>query len=281
MNPRHTFNQSIEPVYGKEETKALFFYTVEAITGKDMAEILASDNYGLHPDQLSRFDDITRQLSKHVPIQHIFGMAEFRGLTFKVNKNVLIPRPETSELVDLVLSKCQKSKSNNILDIGTGSGCIAISIAKETKENNITACDISPAALKVAKRNAESNGVDINFCIANALNLSGTPLNEHRFDIIISNPPYIRKTERATMTKSVTDFEPGIALFVPDEDPLKFYRSISEFARNHLTTDGSLLFEINEKLSEETAELVENFGFTDVNIIDDCYGKQRFVTAHK
>ena len=248
-----------------------------------------------------------KELLKNCPIQYIIGETEFCGMRFFVNENVLIPRPETEELVEkLAVSSYQfssfrpkrsevetrakrelsplvkKSPANvSILDIGTGSGCIAISLAKLIPNSDVTAVDVSEKALEVARKNAEANGVNVHFVLDDILNSNVQTHGRasQQFDIIVSNPPYVCESEKSEMRANVLDYEPSTALFVPDNDPLIFYRKILEFAQKALQPNGQIWFEINERFGKETAELCREKGFKNVEIIKDFRGKDRVVRA--
>jgi release factor glutamine methyltransferase len=221
-------------------------------------------------------------LKKEIPIQYILGETEFFGLPFKVNSNVLIPRPETEELVDWIIDT-QKTNLNSdklhILDIGTGSGCIAISLAKKLDHAKVYALDVSHEALDVAKRNATLNNVSIEFINANILNSEtwNTEFQNLKFDIIVSNPPYVRALEKEQMKPNVVNYEPHIALFVENEDPLIFYRAIIEYAVDNLTVNGHLFFEINEYLGNQMLQLLNSFNFKAIELKQDIFKKDRMI----
>jgi release factor glutamine methyltransferase len=220
-----------------------------------------------------------KDLLKNKPLQYIIGETEFCDLKFKVNENVLIPRPETSELVHLITNRQQTTDNSQltILDIGTGSGCIAISLAKQLPQSQVYALDISEKALCVAKDNAYINNVDITFIHDDILSLRNKI--ETKFDIIVSNPPYVRDLEKAEMRDNVLNCEPHNALFVSDNDPLIFYRNILEFAKTHLKENGEVWFEINEYLGKEMTDLCLEMGFSNVNIYKDFREKERFLSV--
>ncbi|HEX5742581.1 MAG TPA: peptide chain release factor N(5)-glutamine methyltransferase [Flavobacteriaceae bacterium] len=232
----------------------------------------------LKADELKFMDEAIIQLKKEIPIQYIIGETEFFGLTFKVNKNVLIPRPETEELVQWIINdfKNNQQKKLTILDIGTGSGCIAISLAKNLPQAKVFAIDVSEEALKVARENAHLNNVSIEFLKINIL--EEQKLSE-QFDIIVSNPPYVRLQEQHQMKKNVLDFEPEIALFVDDENPLIFYDKIASLAKNHLTKNGQLYFEINQYLGTEMIELLKKYDFKTIELKKDFYEVDRMIKA--
>ena len=229
----------------------------------------------LSESEMLTFHFAVKDLLKNKPIQYIIGETDFCDLKFKVNGNVLIPRPETSELVYKIVER-QKTKDKrqlSILDIGTGSGCIAISLAKNIPDSKVYALDISEKALEVAKENAINNNVDVTFINDDILSLKNNI--DTKFDIIVSNPPYVRELEKAEMRDNVLNWEPHNALFVSDNDPLIFYRNILEFAQTHLNENGEIWFEINEYLGKEMTVLCKEYDFSDVEIFKDFRGKER------
>jgi release factor glutamine methyltransferase len=211
-----------------------------------------------------------------VPIQYILGETEFYGLPFYVNESVLIPRPETEELVDWIQKENYKSAELNILDIGTGSGCIAIALRHEFPSSTVDAFDVSEKALETAKQNATHNKLEVNFKAVDILN---APAFNKKWDIIVSNPPYITENEKDTILSNVLDHEPHLALFVPDNDPLLFYREIAFFAQQYLTPAGKLYFEINRNAGNHTLELLTGMGYRDVELRKDISGNDRMVRA--
>lgn len=221
------------------------------------------------------FFEIIRLLKTGHPIQYIIGETEFFGLKFRLNASTLIPRPETEELV--LLSKDRLAPGRKVLDIGSGSGCIAISLASVCHEAHVTGIDIAEEAVEIARKNAIRNGVAVNFLIRDILHFDNDTWEN--YDLIVSNPPYVRNCEKQQMHPRVLDFEPHRALFVPDTDPLLFYRRIAEFGRKHLVPEGSLCVEINEALGQETAGLLEKLGYCNVIIKKDLFEKDRFILA--
>lgn len=219
--------------------------------------------------------NILSQLKSGKPIQYVLGETIFYGLKFSVNKNTLIPRPETEELVHLIIGE-NKNQPISILDIGTGSGCIAITLQKKLPLTNVFGFDIDENAITLAKQNAKLNKVNIGFSLADALHLH--PKNYPKYDIIVSNPPYVTHTEKATMCSEVLDFEPHLALFVPDENPLIFYDCISDFALTNLSPQGKLYFEINQHLGLATQKMLEHKGFS-ATLIKDINGNHRIISA--
>jgi release factor glutamine methyltransferase len=248
----------------------------------------------LHPDRRIEIDNtavnhIIRRINKKEPLEYVFNSAQFIDIELYTNSNVLIPRPETEELALKICGDIKsRLQSNNrvgdnslsILDIGTGSGCIPVYLAKNFPDCNYYAVDISNAALATARSNAERHGCNIHFIKADILNCKdGGELDSLKVDIIVSNPPYVLESEKALMQPNVLDYEPDTALFVPDDDPLKFYRAISNFAAGHLNNGGKLYFEINEKFGAETAQLMRSCGFQEVEVFQDLFGKDRFVVG--
>lgn len=245
------------------------FSTLELYGGKD------KEISGKHRDVL---DEMIRRLKKNEPIQYIIGIETFGGLTFEVNQNVLIPRPETRELVEWIAEDCQLEDPCKILDIGTGSGCIAISLAKLLEQVEVEAWDVSEEALQVAHRNAERNQVDVLFRKMDVL--GGVP-EGMLYDVIVSNPPYIAEKEKSQMEHNVLDWEPSIALFVPDEDPLLFYRRIAQLGGSMLKKGGSLYYEINQAYGQETMEMLASMGYQSIELRKDVWGNDRMVKAKR
>ena len=284
MKARQLFLQCL-PDLDEHESQALFFLIIEHLTGLDRTHALLTENHGITSDLETAYLDVLHALSLGVPVQYALGAADFCGLRIKVNKNVLIPRPETQELVRLALVRAKNNRREpfSVLDIGTGSGCIAIALDHllrvEKKTLLIDAVDVSPAALRTARSNAQALGADIHFELANVL-MQDFLHRQGDYDLIISNPPYIRHSESATMERNVLDYEPHQALFVPDDDPLRFYRAIARYASRHLKKepDSALWLEINQALGDETSRLVSSFGFH-CQIMQDSYGKDRFLCA--
>ena len=223
--------------------------------------------------ELMIWHTILEKLKLEIPIQYIIGTTSFFGLDFNVNENVLIPRPETEELVDLII-KNSNSKTPKIIDIGTGSGSIAISLAKNIPLASVFAIDVSEKALEIAKVNATLNNVNVNFILANILDVDNL---KEQFDVIVSNPPYVRNLEKHEIKKNVLEYEPHLALFVNDNDALIFYKKITELAKINLSQNGQLFFEINQYLGKETKELLENLDFKKVILKKDIYGNDRMI----
>ena len=276
----------MESIYGSNEANALIMILLEHYFNIDRVKIALEPDLRLSESELLTLHFAVKELLKNRPIQYIIGETEFCGMRFFVNENVLIPRPETEEMVRLLAVghwplAVKTDGRPSILDIGTGSGCIAISLAKLIPNSDVTAVDVSEKALEVARKNAEENGVNVHFVLNDILQPSTTELIDNQFDIIVSNPPYVCESEKSEMRANVLDHEPSSALFVPDSDPLVFYRKILEFAQNALKPDGEVWFEINERFGKETAKLCREKGFKNVEIIKDFRGGERVVRIKK
>lgn len=276
MSVAKQIESELSAFYPQEELKALVRLLLHEVAGWSLTDLLARDDLALTAEQQAVTDDAVARLKRHEPIQYILGCAEFCGMRFKVDGNVLIPRPETAELVRLTSQNV--AANAHILDIGTGSGCIAVSLAKLLPEAHVEACDVSREALAVAAENARTNGVQVKFAHIDILQ---PPATCGTYDAIVSNPPYVMESERAAMDRNVLDYEPALALFVPNENPLLFYGKIADFAATHLVRGGKLFFEINHLLAAETADLMRSKGFAQVGVAEDSFGKKRFVTAEK
>lgn len=273
------FFLELSVLYPETEIQSFFNILIQFKLNLTRVDLALQPTLKFNTSELSYFQKALLNLKKHIPIQYIIGETEFYGLTFKVNKNVLIPRPETEELINWILNdlKIENRKSKiEILDIGTGSGCIAISLAKNLPNTKVYALDISKEAIKTAKANATSNNVTINFIEANILTLNKLP---HTFDIIVSNPPYVRQLEKEQMQENVLANEPHLALFVKNENPLLFYAKISELAKNHLSEYGTLYFEINQYLAQETLQLLKLKGFNSIELKKDIFDVYRMLKA--
>ena len=271
--------EKLQSRYPSEEVDGLIRLIFEKVLGLTRLEMHMRQNETISEAKLTQIADIVNRLAKHEPIQYILGETEFYGLKYNVSPSVLIPRPETEELVDWILNDHQDS-INRLLDIGTGSGCIPISIAINRKTEHAEGWDISTDALEVAKYNALKNSTKIQFSEFDILCWEKIPLIV-KWDIIVSNPPYVMRKEHDLMLKNVTDFEPHLALFVEDNDPLLFYQKISDFAFNYLNNNGYLYFEINESLGKEVVALLQSTGLGDVVLRKDINGKDRMVRAQK
>ena len=267
------FHTSLDVIYPKEEVDNFFFLLSEAHFNVKRIDLAMDTNM-----QVENTHDILEALSllkQQKPIQYILGETEFFGLPFKVNNSVLIPRPETEELVAWVLNEVDTSKNINILDIGTGSGCIAISLAKSLPNASVYALDVSEKAIAVAKQNAVLNTAEVEFIRADILSDTGDLTQ--KFDVIVSNPPYVRALEKNKMQPNVLEHEPHLALFVANNNPLLFYEAISKYAKKALRANGQLFFEINEYLGVETVNVLHNHNFNNIQLKQDIFGKDRMV----
>ena len=275
--------ESLTSRYGPEEAGSLAWLSISHVCELERAKYLSIKNEEIQDKDAEALLRILEELKTGRPLQYILGETEFYGLTFKVNPTVLIPRPETEELVDWVLIELRNlnkgTEGLKIIDIGTGSGCIPISIKKYLPLAEITALDISEEALNTAKYNAELNQTDMNFIQDDILDPKNEQLLNTQFDVIISNPPYVTFTEKEQMMPNVLEHEPHTALFVPDDDPLIFYRAIGDFAFRHLAEKGFLFLEINENLGQETLNLIKDNGFKNAELRQDLRGKDRMIMA--
>lgn len=269
--------QSLQDIYPPEEVKALSMLICCDMLGFDALDIYMGKDMTLSECKQRELENIIFRLQKNEPIQYIRGYAEFGGRAFKVAPGVLIPRPETAELVDLILK--ENPNANRILDIGTGSGCIAITLAKELPNAQVDAWDISEEALMIARQNREELGAIVRFRQQNILSDEG--IEPDSYDIIVSNPPYITETERQEMEANVLDWEPELALFVPDDDPLRFYRRIAILGHRLLSPVGKLYFEINQAYGQQTAEMLEMNQYRNVRVVKDIFGKDRILIANR
>ena len=270
--------QELENLYPKSEIKTFILMLFEHFLGWNTAHFLAFKNSTINQSDLLKFNFAIKDLRNGKPRQYIIGNVEFCDAVLSVSPDVLIPRPETAELVYLIADNEKERSPQHILDLCTGSGCIAIALAKAFPSAMVFAFDISAEAMAVAQKNAECNHANVSFLIADILR-EENPAGES-YDIIVSNPPYVRDMEKTMMNRNVLDYEPHLALFVPDDDPLIFYRHIAEFATKHLKTGGKLYLEINEALGNETAALLEKQGYRCI-VHKDSFGKDRMIEAVK
>lgn len=279
------FHSALDENFGKDEVNSFFDLLMEHYLGVKRIQLVLNPEYTITNEQEQLFSDALVELKNNKPIQYSIGETEFYGLPFKVNEYTLIPRPETEELVDWIITSYAEQKKESplkILDIGTGTGCISISIAKNLSDSNVYALDVSAEALEIANQNAELNGVEVAFIHDDILKICHSTLDtESNFDIIVSNPPYVRNLEKAEIKPNVLDNEPHLALFVDDENPLQFYRAICEFAQHNLKENGILYFEINEYLGQEMIQLLEEFGFKSIELKKDLFGKDRMIKGIK
>jgi len=276
------FRKALNTIYDVNELEAITLLTVSEICHLSKTKIKAFPELELLENKAEELERILNELKTGKPIQYILGKTEFYGLPFFVDESVLIPRPETEELVEWAISSVGSSQFavGNILDIGTGSGCIAISLKKNLSAVNVSAIDISKAALDTAKRNAKLNNVNIQFIEDDILNSTThhSPLTTN-YSLIISNPPYVTVHDKTQMHINVTDFEPHNALFVPENDPLIFYHAIAGFALTNLSENGFLFFEINESLGKETVKLLTHKRFKNIELRKDMSGRDRMIKA--
>ena len=273
------FKLGLKDHYEVNEITSLTQLAIAEKTGFSNAKIKAFPELELSENESTKLIDILNELSTGKPIQYILGKTEFYGLPFLVNPSVLIPRPETEELVDWAINslKTEINNSAHIIDIGTGSGCIAISIKKHLPDFKVSAIDISATAIQTATKNAKLNQVEVEFSEEDILNPKATKTKKYK--VIISNPPYVTLLDKRQMHTNVTDFEPHNALFVSDDDPLIFYRFIAKFAIKHLDQNGLLFFEINESYGQETVNLLDELGFKEISLRKDLSGRDRMLKA--
>lgn len=305
------FKEELKAIYPKEEINSFFFIAIEHYVKLTRLQFALEPDYQITAEKHQQLQNVLEQLKAEKPIQYIIGETEFYGLPFQVNENVLIPRPETEELVEWIIARlsvvsgqwaenqqrttsneqleknCQQPTTNNqqlnILDIGTGSGCIAIALAKQLPKAKVYAVDVSEEALEVAKQNAKHNTVAVEFIHANILEESHPEYSQgifnkiEKFDVIVSNPPYVRELEKAEMKTNVLDNEPHLALFVKDDNPLVFYDAITKFAVDKLRANGRLFFEINQYLGEEMIQLLETHHFKTIELRKDLFGRDRMI----
>ena len=286
---RTTFLQELSALYDVQEIESFFYLILECFHNKKRIDLALDPNMEMDAMQLLRWESVFSELKKEKPIQYILGETEFYGLPFLVNENTLIPRPETEELVEWIIKSTNyeiQSTKLRILDIGTGSGCIAISLAKNIPNAEVSAIDVSEKALATAKKNAEINEVKVDFINVDILKINDLvelPTSNFQlptqFDIIVSNPPYVRNLEKAEIKPNVLEYEPHLALFVEDTDALLFYRKIAQLAQQNLSENGKLFFEINQYLGKETVELLEDLGFKNIELKKDIYGNNRMISC--
>lgn len=268
--------KELAELYPKTEIAGFTRIIFEAVCGWNFTEQVIKKDEKVSENDFEKIKKIVFRLKAFEPIQYILGETEFYGLKLKVSTSVLIPRPETEELVELII-KSDLKKNSKILDIGTGSGCIPLALKSRLNSATISGVDISENALEIARKNAEFSGLNVDFFQSDILKWQNTEWEI--YDVIVSNPPYIRESEKLKMQKNVLDFEPENALFVNDNNPLIFYRSITGFAKKYLAESGMLFFEINENLWVEMNSLLLSFGFNDIEVKKDINGKNRMVSC--
>jgi release factor glutamine methyltransferase len=274
---KNNFHEQLDALFGKDEVESFYFILTEYLHGLKRIDLALNPNFEISEEEVQKWKAIISELKTEKPIQYIIGETWFYDSKFFVNEHTLIPRPETEELVDWIVSKFPKTqnpKPITVLDIGTGTGCIPISIKKNIPQAEVFAIDVSEEALKVANKNAIENKVEVHFILQNILDAEKL---ESKFDVIVSNPPYVRNLEKQEIKKNVLEYEPHLALFVEDNDALLFYRKIAQLAKENLTKNGQLFFEINQYLGKETVELLEQLGFKNIELKKDIYGNDRMV----
>ena len=273
---KRLFIEKLSAEFPQREAEQLIRILLEDLFGIDLKRQLMEPNLCIDERQHYLLSEAVRRLIEGEPVQYVTGMARFNDLLIKVSPAVLIPRPETEELVQKICTTLPKEASFRIWDIGTGSGCIAIALAKLFPDAEVIAFDVSDGALQVAKENAESNGVKVTFVHDDVTHPQSDYFNQP-VDLVVSNPPYVCDSERAAMEANVLDWEPETALFVPDDDPLRFYRQILSLAEKQLNPDCQVWFEINERMGEGMLELCHEMGFPKAEVLEDFAGKARFV----
>jgi len=267
-------------MYGDREAANIADIVIENITGFKKVDRLINKQFPLNEEQLQLLNDYTNELLKHKPVQYVLNEVWFAGMKLYVDENVLIPRPETEELVEWIVKTVASRKSQvaSILDIGTGSGCIPVALKKKLLSVEVHALDISEEALTVAKRNAVTQQTEINFHLLNILDRNLWK-QLPKFDIIVSNPPYVTQGEASSMQKNVLQYEPHLALFVDDEDAMKFYKAIAEFGLKHLNENGQLFFEINEMMGKQICDLLNQYRYLNIELKKDLQNKDRMIKA--
>lgn len=277
---RTQFIKELSPFYDAYEAESFFYLILEDKHKLRQIDLALNHELNFSESDFVVWNSLLGQLKKEVPIQYLLGKTSFYGLDFEVNENVLIPRPETEELVEWIINEnsiTDKTKKIRILDIGTGSGCIAISLAKNLPNAEVFGIDVSKKAIETAKRNAINNNVDVTFVF---LDILETDVLTCHFDIIVSNPPYVRNLEKQEIKKNVLDYEPHLALFVDDNDALIFYRKIAALAKNSLLENGQLFFEINQYLGKEMTDLLETMDFKKIELKKDIYDNDRMMKGN-
>ena len=271
---RNFFDEELKLLHSSDEIRYYFYWCCEHFLGATKTDVIENPEKRITESLMLKFSHAVKDLKKQKPIQYILERCNFLDLMLCVTPDVLIPRPETEELVQKIIRENQNF-AGEILDICTGSGCIALALKKQIPDALVHGLDNSEPAIDIAKKNADHNLLPVNFFVADIFNYE----TEQKFDIIVSNPPYVTHSEKSQMQKNVLDYEPHQALFVDDENPLIFYRAIVDFAKKHLNSNGKLYVEINEKFGHEIAELLKNKGFSHVKVDKDFRGKERFVHA--
>jgi len=268
----------LKEIYPESEIKALVYYLFEEYLNKSRTDVILNPNQSMSESELLKFNFAIKDLKKGKPIQHIFGYTYFLNKKFKVTAETLIPRPETEELVQLIQTDISKHSNLKLLDIGTGTGCIPISLAIEMPQHQYSALDFKEEIIQLAQENARSHQVNIDFKTLDILQAKISDLP--KYDIIVSNPPYVLESEKAEMHQNVLDHEPASALYIPDEKALIFYEKITHLAATNLLKNGRLYFEINETKAQAIVSMLKSFGFYQISIHQDIHQKDRFVVAY-
>jgi|SRR5690606_20751797 len=276
----NTYQDTLSTLYSPEETKQLFLMTYAFITGKNSVHYMLDSTNEITETALQQFLSVLGELQTGRPIQHILGEADFYGLRLSVNEHTLIPRPETEELVEWIVKEHQNSERLAILDIGTGSGCIALALKKHLPHARVDAIDLQSEAITVARKNATNLDLSVNFIQADVLEWDSFMQENQLYDVIVSNPPYITPTEQKDMHNNVLLYEPHSALFVEEQAPLLFYDVIADMGKKHLVPRGSLYFEINQYLGHETCDLLLKKGYGDVTLHQDLNQVDRMIKAN-
>ena len=276
----HTILHPLLPYYDESEARAIARYLLEIRFGMTQTDICMGKDKQISAEERRELENIIERLTQKEPVQYVLGQADFFGRTFFVTRDVLIPRPETEELIQWILDEQERLASPRILDIGTGSGCIAVTLGKEMETSEVTALDISSGALAIAEKNAATYNADVSFLQQDFLQ-NGTGTVTGPWDIIVSNPPYICQTEQTEMDDNVLQYEPHSALFVPDKHPLLFYEAIGKYAQKELKPQGCLYVEINRRYGIETMELFRGIGLKDIELRKDLCGNDRMIRCRK
>ncbi len=269
---------ALNPLYGRGEASAMASIIMEYLKGYSKVDLILNSDKEVSDFIAGKVEAIMERLLRHEPLQYVIGYTDWHGLRFKVTPDVLIPRPETSELVDIIVDRNRDRSDLRVLDLCTGSGCIAIALARSLRFARVTAADISAPALEVACENAASLRVHVDFRQAD---VTESRFGKSTYDIVVSNPPYVLESERAGMDRNVKDFEPAQALFVPDNDALRFYKAVERIASESLVAGGQLYFEVNPLTATELERFMVESGWDDVTLLPDIHGRRRFLSAVK
>ena len=277
---KHQYHRELLPLYGEHETVSMLNLLIQHFFNLSRVDQSLQPDFRLTETEMLKLHFAVKALKKEKPIQYIIGSTGFAGLTLKVTPDVLIPRPETEEMVEKIVAEIPQDDEVKILDVGTGSGCVALALKSKLPKSHLTGVDVSEAAIHVASENIRLNHLDVSLLQLDILNKESWK-HLDKFDVIVSNPPYVTMSDKKQMQNNVVNHEPHLALFVTDDDPLIFYRCIAELAQSHLNEQGRLWFEINESLGVEVTELLKNKGFHAVILHHDLNNKPRFVSCIK